>query len=276
MNRRRILALSIAASLAPSAGWSAEGLLVSHVIRLGFAPGVTGEVRAAHIRTFNRFKQTRGPRLVIVGRDVSADGAFEFAQITTFADEAGYREYFYDPIHLAADREAETLKAISRGASFDIFPRYVAAEAARLQAINAGRAARFKANDDRPTAPPVADRPQDQVWRFGGAFFYVLRVGFGAGDPASQRAAFQALVQQAGSRAVVSGQESGAPSPAQTGHAMVVKFASERDWDDFAASRAMHTARDSGLFAPGRHLAFFVIDPAADALAQKLKTALSM
>lgn len=275
MNRRESIVLGLAAAMASGAGRAAETLLVGHVIRLGFAAGVSAEVRAAHIRTFNRFKQTKGPKLVVVGRDVSADGGFEFAQVTTFADEAGYRQYFYDPIHLAADREAETLKAVSRGASFDVFPRYVPSEAERVRAINTDRAARFKANDDRPTSPPVPDRPQDQRWPFGRTFFYIARFGFTADATQSDVAQFDALVHQAGRRIVISGRETGAPTPGQVGYALVARFAGEGDWQGFAGSPAMRNARQKGLLAAGRQQAFFVIDPADDPLAQRLRAALT-
>jgi len=242
--------------------------LVGHVIRLGFGADANALSREASVRTFNRFKQIKGPALIVVGRDVSVADGFEYAQITTFQRETDWRNYFYDPIHVAADREAETLNAISRGASFDIFPDYRPAEAAALVRINSDRAERFRLNDDRPTSPPVPDRPQDQAWPFGNAFFYVVRF---SGAPMMT---FDRLMNAAQDQ-VVSGRMLGGAQPDKANYGAVIRFADETAWRDFARSPAMMEARAAGLYREGSYQAFFVIDPVNDALAERLRAGLT-
>ncbi|MCX5579618.1 hypothetical protein [Kaistia terrae] len=162
------------------------------------------------------------------------------------------------------------MKAISRGASFDIFPSYEPAEAERIIKINSDRTERFRRDDDRPTSPPVPDRPEDQVWPFGDAIFYVARF---SGSPDTE--AFSALVDAAGDQVVAPDRLLGGPQRDQVNYGAVIRFANEDAWRAFAASPAMKKARDAGLYRDGAHQAFFVTDPANDALAGRLRAALA-
>jgi hypothetical protein len=243
------------------------------VIRLGISRDISPELRAQTIRTFNRFKQIKAPRLMIVGRDVAVGGSeFEYAQISTFTTEARYREYFYDPIHLAADREAETLHAINRGQSFDIYPQWTDDLATRLKAVNSARTARYQAHDDRPTTPPIADRPQDQRWTFGKAFFYVGHFSLPQAAPASDERvqAFMALRERVLPQTVAAGRATSSVPLGQQSDALILRLGDETAYEGLRAVDAWRRAHTAGLFSPEVHSAFFVMDPDDEALASRM------
>jgi hypothetical protein len=247
--------------------------LAAHVIRLGITHDITAALRAQTIRTFNRFKQIKAPRLMIVGRDVaSGNNEFEYAQISTFTTEAEYREYFYDPIHLAADREAETLHAINRGQSFDIYPHWTDDLTARLKAMNSERTARYQANDDRPATPPVMDRPRDQRWAFGKTFFYVGHFSLPKDAPSSDERvrAFNALREQVLTQTVAAGRATRSVPLGQRSYALILRLGDELSYDRLTSTDGWRRAHTTGLFAPEIHSAFFVMDPDDEVLASRM------
>jgi len=80
---------------------------IAHILRLRLPDGASQSDRAAAFVTANRFKQIRSTSFFVVGRDVSAADNIALVQISTFTDEQRYRDYFYDPIHLAVDRAGD-------------------------------------------------------------------------------------------------------------------------------------------------------------------------
>ena len=162
MNRRTMLAASAATLVSVRATMARSAPpLAAHLLRLGFDPAIAAETRAQIIRTTNRFKQIPGPRLFVVGLDVSAKRDFDIAQISLFDDNQAFRDYFFHPIHLAADREAETVTGVSRGVSFDVLPHYTTPLAAHLRKMVENRSPPVGTPDSRPSTPPVPDREGD-------------------------------------------------------------------------------------------------------------------
>jgi hypothetical protein len=153
---------------------------IAHILRAQIPYDLGPEDRVAAFAIANRFKQIRSPSLFIVGRDVSIAEGVGLVQISTFADEQRFREYFYDPIHLQIDRAGEERRRNSpaepgrRWESFDILGRYSPAAGERLLTIDRERKARFASHDDRPTEPPVADRLEDRSWGLGKRLVWIV------------------------------------------------------------------------------------------------------
>jgi uncharacterized protein (DUF1330 family) len=244
--------------------------LVAHLLRLGFDPAIAAETRAQITRTTNRFKQIHGPRLFVVGLDVSAKREFDLAQISLFSDEKTFRDYFFDPIHLAADREAESVTGVKRGASFDVLSHYTTALAAHLREMVEHRSPAAGAPDSRPSAPPVPDREVDQRWSHGKSIFFVARFGLPDNSANAQRA-FDRIVKSAGSNLLAAGGATKAPNASLNARGMVARFDGLDAYRGFASGAPYQEARQSQLFANGASDTYCVIDPADHTLADPLR-----
>lgn len=271
MNRREMILAAAASAWSSISAAKGEEVVAAHVIRLSLAKDISPELRAQYIRTSNRFRQIRAPHLMVVGRDVTVGAdEFEYSQISTFTSVSKYRDYFYDPIHLAADREADTLHGINRGESFDILPHWTDSLSGRLSAIKSERTARYQVHDDRPTSPPVADRPEDQHWKFGRAFFYVAHFNLPSTPDALTRA-YSAVHERTRSHAVAAGRDTLNAAEGKEGYALIVRLESEAAYQNLTSDNQWKAARAAGLFSPQVYQGWFVIDPDDLDLASRLR-----
>ena len=273
MNRRELILAAAAATWSGISAAKEQEIVAAHVIRLGFAKDISPELRAHHLLTFNRFKQIKAPRLMVVGRNVAiGSDEFEYAQISTFASESKYREYFYDPIHLEADREADsdTMHSVNRGESFDVYPHWTESLAARLSAMKNERTARYQARDDRPTSPPVADRPQDQHWNFGRAFFYAAQFRL-ASTPDALTRAYSAVRERTRHHVVAAGRDTLSAPQGKESYGLIVRMESEAAYQNFKSGNDWKAAHAAGLFSPEIYRGWFVIAPADLDLASRLR-----
>jgi uncharacterized protein (DUF1330 family) len=207
---------------------------------------------------------------MVVGLDVSARRNFDLAQISLFDDGKAYRDYFFDPIHLAADREADAVKGVNRGVSFDVLPHYAAPLAAHLRELVGHRSPDVGSPDPRPSAPPVPDRASDQRWNFGKSFFFVARFGL-PGHSADAQRALDRVVTSAGSKLLAAGGATKAPNASLQARGMVARFGGLDAYRKFASGAAYQEARKSQLFANGASESYCVIDPADHSLADALR-----
>ena len=254
---------------------------IAHILRAQISDSNSQEIGPSAFVTANRFKQIRSPSNFIVGRDISIAEGVGLVQISVFADEHRFRDYFYDPIHLAIDRAGEERRRNApagpnrRWESFDILGPYSPAAAQRLLNVYAERNARFASNDDRPTEQPVPDRPEDQGWGFGKRLFWTVERP-DTSDPMSLSAAqaLDLLVSSPFCTVVIDGTEVRKNPTDEKRRSTILCFT---DLDALSAAIALpgmaHAAQD-GAFASERFRSFFAIDPSDSVLATQLKDGL--
>ncbi len=253
------------------------GTPIAHILRAQISEGDGQEISASAYVIANRFKQIRAPSLFIVGRDVSTAPGVGLVQISGFADEHRFRDYFYDPIHVAIDRAGEERRRTApagpsrRWESFDILGPYSPAAAERLLAVYTERNARFARVDDRPTEPPVADRPEDQSWGFGKRLFWTVERP-DASDPLSRSAAdaLDILVNSNLCTVLIDGTEVRKNPTDQKRCSTILSFADPETLFAALALPATARAAHDGAFAPDRFHSFFAIDPEDAGLAAQL------
>jgi len=282
ISRNKIILAAAASSgyglLSPvtfAAGSAPAEAPIAHILRAQISDGQ--EIDASAFVTANRFKQILSPSLFIVGRDVSTAEGAGLVQISLFADEHRFRDYFYDPIHLAIDRAGEERRRTAptgpgrRWESFDILGPYSPDAAQRLLGVYAERNARFARHDDRPTAQPVADRPEDQSWGFGKRLFWIVERPE-AGDPLSRSAAqaLDLLIASGFCTILVDGTEVRKTQTEGKRRSTILGFADPQTLSDALALPAMAGAAQDGALAPERFHSFFAIDPAESRLAVQL------
>jgi Stress responsive A/B Barrel Domain len=280
---RRDLVCGMAGSFAllPQFGWSAAATdaTIMHVIRIKLGDNVDPALRRQLMASVHRFKQIRGPRAFVVGRDLAPAGApsYDVAQLSLLQGAPGYRSYFYDPIHLAADREAQDAKPnpFAGVSSFDTVSGGDAALGEQLQKIGTDRDAQFRANDTRPTSPPVPDRAADMKWEHGARIYHVLRFNLAAMSPAQRTerfAAIQRCAQIKGVEQLVSGANvSRSPADRYT-HAMLVVLENPDAYGRFLKDPLFQAEKAAGgVLASGNVEWFDIIDPAVDGLGERLR-----
>ena len=284
MNRRDFLAVSTASltlgGLARGVlGAESNGLTVMHIIRIQFEPGISPQLRAKLTATINRFKQIHIPDKFIVGRDLAEPGAtaYDRAQISFLGSEKAFHDYFYAPIHLAADREAydSKEKAFASISSFDTIHGGDAALPTRLSKIMADREAKFKANDTRPTSPPAPDRPEDQKWNYGHTIFRIVRLDLSSMADDQKKARFAAMEkcrQIQGVQQVFYGENTQRNAGDRFTHTMFVALASEEAYRTYLTSPIHDQERVSGKQLPKEAVLHFdVLDPNDEELAGRVR-----
>jgi hypothetical protein len=283
MNRRDFLAASGAGlAWAGFAGRiSAAGLddaIVMHIIRIQFAQGISPELRDREIASINRFKQIHVPEEYIVGRDLAqaGDTQYDWTQVSLFNSEEAYHDYFYAPIHLAADREAYDSKdkPFASIGSFDTV-RGDSGLPARLTKIGADRTAKFKANDTRPTSPPVPDRPEDLKWNHGRSIYRVVRLNLSSMSEDQKKARLDAMEKckkiQGVEQVYYGANVQRSPDDHYT-HAMFIALAGEDAYKNYLASPLHDEERKAGGQLARENVSHFdVIDPNNSALADRLR-----
>jgi hypothetical protein len=281
MNRREFVGLGtmvMGALALPNLSWAApDRAKICHIIRLKFDPGISAEKRAQMVKTIHRFKQIHAPIEMVVGKDLPIIGndTYDYAQISMFDSQKAFYNYFYDPIHLAADREAVGggFSAIS---SFDTVPIKDADTRTELNKIMADRTAKFKANDTRPTSPPVADRPQDQKWNYGTTIFRVARADYSGLNPEQIKeriAAIDRLREIKGVKQLFWGAATNrTPSDRNFTHMVLVSLENEEAYHSFIPDPIHQAERNAGGKLPPEKIDVFdVFDPNDEALAERLK-----
>jgi Stress responsive A/B Barrel Domain len=283
MNRREFVNMStVTAAVMAIPDWGradAADPLVVHIIRLQLAPGISAPMRAQVTASVNRFKQIHATTKMIVGRDVTPEGSphFDLTQISLLKGVKGYHDYFYDPIHLAADREAysATEKVFGAVTSFDTVSGGNAGFPAKLKEVTSGRDAKYKANDTRPTSPPVPDRAEDLRWNYGSRIFHVVRMNLSAMNDAQRAARFAAVERCktiSGVEQVVFGANANPNESDHFTHAMFVALASEDAYRNYLSAPLHRAQREAGgALPPGGGQWFDVTDPMNDGLAERLK-----
>jgi hypothetical protein len=272
MNRRDFVNRSAAAVgclMVPGALWQEadEGrTLIGHVIRLKLSSRLSQSQRERIVATIHRFKQIKSPNKLIVGRDIAQPGtdAYDYAQISLFSEETAYYDYFYDPIHLAADREAATME-FERASAFDTLQGGDEGLPARLEKILAERDARFVKNDTRPVSPPAPDRPEDLRWPEGRTIYRMVRFDLSGLDPerrAEQLAAMGRCREIKGTHVMVAGRNfTRNPADLHT-HAMLVALENEQAYREYMAHPVRKEAEGiGGRAGRTKTLAFDVVDP---------------
>lgn len=254
------------------------GAPIAHILRAQISDGESEQIGASAFVVANRFKQIHSPSLFIVGRDVSNEQGVGLVQISAFADEQRFRDYFYDPIHLAIDRAGEERRKTApagsgrRWESFDILGPYSQAAAQRLLAVYTERNARFAKHDDRPTEQPVADRPEDQNWGFGKRLFWTVERP-DASDPQSRSAAraLDLLVASDLCTVVIDGTEVRKNPNDAKRRSTILSFTEPEALFAALALPDISRAANEGALAPERFHSFFAIDPDDSGLASQLK-----
>ena len=254
------------------------GAPIAHVLRAQISDGSSQVVGASAFVTANRFKQIRSPSLFVVGRDVSIEEGVGLVQISFFADEHRFRDYFYDPIHLAIDRAGEERRRNApagpsrRWESFDILGPYSPPAAQRLLAVYTERAARFASQDDRPTEQPVPDRPEDQSWGFGKHLFWTDERP-AASDKLSRSAAqaLDVLVSSGLCIVLIDGTEVRKNPADEARRSTILSFTDPRSLYAALTLPPIARAAHDGALAPERFHSFFAIDPDDAILASQLK-----
>lgn len=284
MNRRHFLGIS-------GAGLALTGLArdiyavestqlgVMHIIRIQLAPGISPELKARLVATTYRFKQIHAPDEFVVGRDLSPVGATQYdrTQISFFGSEKTFYDYFYDPIHLAADREAydSKEKPFASIASFDTIHGGDPDLPARLNKIMADRDAKFKANDTRPTSPPVPDRPEDSKWNHGRTIFRVVRLDLSSMTENQKKARFAAqerFKEIKGVQKVFYGANTKRNPSDRYTHAVLVAVAGEEGYRAYLKDPLHDQERVAGKQLPrDAVLQLDVLDPNDDALAARIR-----
>ena len=205
------------------------------------------------------------------------DSQFDRTQISFLKDEQSFYDYFNDPIHLAADREATSTRepAFAGVSSFDAVHGTDDALLGRLNKILSDRDAKYRANDTRPTAPPVTDRPQDQHWNHGTKIFSILRLDLT--DLSDQQktdrlAALQRIQTIKGVNELFIGTNNRQRDPHDRfTHDVFMAFDDEHAYERYLVDplHAVEQRADAEL-AKGSVLRFDVIDPQDEALASRL------
>jgi hypothetical protein len=258
------------------------GAPIAHILRAQISTDDGQAIGASAFVVANRFKQIGSPSFFIVGRDVSTAEGVGLVQVSLFADEHRFRDYFYDPIHLAIDRAGEERRRNAppgqapagpgrRWESFDILGPYSPDAAQRLLAVYTERNARFARHDDRPTEQPVPDRPEDQSWGFGKRLFWTVERP-DAGDPLSRSAAqaLDHLVASGLCAVLIDGTEVRKNPADAKRRSTILSFAEPESLSAALALPAMASAAHDGAFAPERFHSFFAIDPDDSVLALQL------
>ena len=281
MNRRDFVglgAMAMGAMALPSFNWAATvDAKICHIIRVKFDPAISAERRAQIVATMNRFKQISAPLEMVVGRDLAVIGndSYDYSQISMFDSQKAYYDYFYAPIHLAADREVVNGGFVGTS-SFDTVPVHDADELTQLNRIMLDRAAKYKANDTRPTSPPVADRPQDQKWNFGSTIFRVARADF-SGMNEQQKierfAAIERLRTIEGVKQVFWGATTRRNlTDRNLTHMVLVSLENEEAYRRYMPHPIHEAERQAGGKLPPTSIAVFdVFDPLDKGLAERLK-----
>jgi hypothetical protein len=284
MNRRNFLTVS-SAGLAFTGltrnlfAAASSDLTVVHIIRIQFAPGISPELRARMLATINRFKQIHAPSQFIVGRDLAKSGTpqYDETQISFFKSEKTYYDYFYDPIHLAADRQAYDSgeKPFESISSFDTIHGGDADLPQRLSKTLSDREAQFKTNDTRPTSPPVPDRPEDQKWNHGTTIFRVVRLDLSSMTDDQKKARFAAqerFKEIKGVQQVLYGANPRRSTADPYTHAVLVALASEEAYKVYLGDPIHGQERVAGKLLPREAvLSFDVIDPNDAGLVERLR-----
>jgi Stress responsive A/B Barrel Domain len=283
MNRRDFVGIgtvAVGAMALPGFSWAASDTpTMLHIIRIQMAPDVSPKLRAQIYTTMNRFKQIHSPSKFIVGRDITPEGEqhYDRTQISFLEGEKNFHDYFYDPIHLAADREAYDTKEkpFASIASFDTVKGGDDALPERLGKVMSDRTAKYNANDTRPTSPPVPDRPEDQRWNYGKNIFRVVRLNFSGMSEAQKAERFAALErckEIKGVKQFFWGANAHPGSTDHFTHGMFVALESEEAYHHYLADPIHIAERDAGgRVTPPNMLFFDVIDPLDDGLAERLK-----
>ena len=213
-----------------------------------------------------------------MGRDIAQAGEtqYDWTQVSLFNSEKSYYDYFYAPIHLAADREAydSKEKPFASISSFDTV-RGDAGLPARLNQIGADRDAKFKANDTRPTSPPVPDRPEDQKWNHGSTIFRIVRLDLSSMTDDQKKARFAAqerFKEIKGVQQVFYGANA-KPNPANPyTHAVLVAVAGIEGYKSYLGDPLHDQERAAGKLLPREAVLHFdVLDPNDDALAERVR-----
>jgi hypothetical protein len=283
MQRRDFIrsnALAAGSLLLPWIARAAAAPTIMHVIRIQLAPGISPALRARLLASVNRFKQIHAPSEFIVGQDVTddADSHFDRTQISFLKGERPFYDYFNDPIHLAADREASstTENAFAAVSSFDALNGGDASLLGRLNKILSDRDAKYRANDTRPTSPPVPDRPEDQKWNHGSEIFRVVRLdlsGLSDKQKTQRLATLEHCRAIKGVKSVFIGINNTQRNPQDRfTHDAFMAFENEKAYERYLAG-PLHDSeqRADALLAKGSVQRFDVIDPQDDALAARLK-----
>jgi hypothetical protein len=282
INRRGVVCgMAGSVVLLPQFSWaaSANEPVIMHIIRIKLGDNVDPALRQKIMASVHRFKQIRAPRSLVVGRDLAPAGAqsYDVAQRSLLQGAQGYHDYFYDPIHLAADREAQDAKPspFVGVSSFDTISGGDAAFGEQIRKIGTDRDALFHANDTRPTSPPVPDRAADMKWAHGSRIYHVLRFNFGAMS-AAQRAerltAIQRCAQIKGVEQLVAGANVSRNPADRYTHAMLVVLENPDAYGRFLKDPLFQAEKAAGgVLAPGNVEWFDVIDPAVEGLGERLR-----
>jgi Stress responsive A/B Barrel Domain len=281
LNRRTFLQfapLACATVMRPSWAGAESTHGIMHIIRIRFAPGISDELRAQMMRSVNRFKQIRAASTFIAGRDLAppSQEQYDVTQIAMLHDVDAYRRYFYDPIHLAADREAYSTpgKPFAGFSSFDTITGE-RSSAEQLQRIAVERDAKFKANDTRPTKPPVADRPRDQRWNQSEHIYHVVRLNLKSLNDAQLRERLDAIARMraiAGVSQLFIGEAANPTDTEPFTHTLLINLESADAYVHYLAD-PLHRAQlaAGGTLPPHSAEQFDVIDPMNSALAERLR-----
>lgn len=278
--REFVCAVASVAVVLPQSSWAARNApTIMHVIRIKLSEGIDAPLRAQLLASVYRFRQIRAPSTFVVGSDMAPAGAraYDVAQLSLLQGVQKYHEYYYDPIHLAADREAETARGnpFAAVSAFDTVSPDDAAVAAQLRKIGEQRDAKFRASDTRPTSPPVADRPEDRKWNHGERIYHVLRFnlsGMNAAQRAKRLTAMQRCAAARGVEQLVVGANSSRTPADHYTHAMLVVLENPDAYGRFLTDPLFQAERAAGgTLAPSNVEWFDVIDPDAAGLGQRLR-----
>jgi hypothetical protein len=281
MNRRNFMNRSsavIGTLMVPSAlvQWADENRkIICHVIRLKLSPKLSPSERAQIVATIHRFKQINSPSKLIVGKDIAQPGTstYDYTQISLFGNEDAYYSYFYDPIHLAADREAATME-FDRASSFDTLQGGDEALSNRLEKIQVERDAKFKAKDTRPASPPAPDRPEDQLWSERSTIYRMVRFDLSALSQerkAQQLAAMERCREIKGTQVMIVGRNFARNPRDHNTHAMLIALESEDVYRRYLEHPIRQAAEGiGGQIAPDKVLWFDVVDPNDTGLSARL------
>lgn len=282
MKRRDFVSLgtvAMGAMALPQFSWGDSGTpTILHIIRIQFVPNISPEMRAKMFATMNRFKQVHAPSKFIAGLDVTPEGEthYDQTQISFLVGEKNFYDYFYDPIHLAADREAYSAKEkpFASISSFDNVSGGDAALNARLNKIMSDRDAKYAANDTRPTSPPVPDRPEDQKWSYGTTIFRVVRLNLSSmteDQKTARLAALKRLGTIKGVKQVFVGEDTNRHPADHFTHGVFMAIESEDAYHHYLADPIHLAEQKTGKqLAPPDVLWFDVVDPLDNGLAERL------